>query len=358
MAIKYPLILSIVFAFIGQLAAEQESVLSLDQAIELALNRNPELQSAALETKAQKGRLKQSEAFPNPDFVYLAEDIGGSDSYNEFESAQITYQINQVVELGGERGARIGIASAKLDLSRSRLELKRRQLVAEVTRSFVIALSAQQKLVVMNEIVELAQEFARTVSERIQAGKIPPIEHVKADALVASTKIEVQRTKRDLDAARNRLAATWGSQIPEFDKLEGSLDVVLLPDVKTLKEKLSKSPEIMGAGAEIFEGKAALKMEKAKVIPNVLIAAGYRQFNFTGDHAFVFGASVPLPLFDRNRGGIAEAENRLAAVDHRKIQTELRLNLELETAYQKAATAEVENSCSSITSTACGSGGA
>ncbi len=165
---------------------------------------------------------------------------------------------------------------------------------------------------------------------------------MKAEALVASTQIEVQRTGRDLDAARNRLAATWGSRIAEFDRLEGSLNAFPLPDLVALKEKLLQSPEILGSDAAILEGKGALKMEKAKVIPNVLVTGGYRQFEFTNDHAFVIGASVPLPIFDRNRGAIAEAENRLAAAGHKKTLTEVRLNLELKTAYQKAATAEAE----------------
>src|SRR4029450_5128822 len=40
---------------------------------------------------------------------------------------------------------------------------------------------------------------------------------------------------------------------------------------------------------------------------------GYRRFQETENNALVVGASVPLPLFDRNQGNLAAASSRLAA---------------------------------------------
>jgi cobalt-zinc-cadmium efflux system outer membrane protein len=50
-----------------------------------------------------------------------------------------------------------------------------------------------------------------------------------------------------------------------------------------------------------------LQLEKAKGVPDVTVGGGVRRFEETDDSAFVMGLGVPIPLFDRNQGGIQEA---------------------------------------------------
>src|SRR5690606_13361923 len=57
------------------------------------------------------------------------------------------------------------------------------------------------------------------------------------------------------------------------------------------------------------------RLEEARRLPDVTLSAGYRHFTASGDGAFVGGVSVPLPLFDRNRGAVAAARVRLLAAD-------------------------------------------
>ena len=79
-------------------------------------------------------------------------------------------------------------------------------------------------------------------------------------------------------------------------------------------------------------------------MPDVTLSAGVRQFEETGDNAFLLGVSVPIPLFDRNRdaaravGYRADAE-RVSAV---ATETQLRSRQQSATAQVRAAQARLD----------------
>lgn len=74
----------------------------------------------------------------------------------------------------------------------------------------------------------------------------------------------------------------------------------------------------------------------------MVATAGYRRYTTVDSHAWVAGASVTLPLFDRNRGGIEEARSRLAKVSEEQRAAEARLTAALADAYAALATAHDE----------------
>ena len=65
------------------------------------------------------------------------------------------------------------------------------------------------------------------------------------------------------------------------------------------------------------QGNYLLKYAKSERIPDVELSIGVRQFNEDDTYSFVGGLSVPLPLFNRNQGGIQEA-----LVHQKKIQVD------------------------------------
>lgn len=81
---------------------------------------------------------------------------------------------------------------------------------------------------------------------------------------------------------------------------------------------------VRGAEATLVRSREELKLAKKSRLPDVTVSAGYRHFTAGEDHALLFGASVPLPVFQRQRGAEAEAAARVekaraeeAALKHR-----------------------------------------
>jgi cobalt-zinc-cadmium efflux system outer membrane protein len=74
-------------------------------------------------------------------------------------------------------------------------------------------------------------------------------------------------------------------------------------------------------------------LEKAKRIPDPTISLGVRRFEESDDNAFVAGLSIPLPVFNRNQGGVAEARAELARSTYERDGAVQRLRRMLGTTY-------------------------
>lgn len=64
---------------------------------------------------------------------------------------------------------------------------------------------------------------------------------------------------------------------------------------------------------------------------------GLKHAHETDEKSFVLGASIPLPLFDRNQGGILEARHNLTKAQAEHRSERVRIITELNTAYQTLA---------------------
>jgi cobalt-zinc-cadmium efflux system outer membrane protein len=74
---------------------------------------------------------------------------------------------------------------------------------------------------------------------------------------------------------------------------------------------------------------ADIKLSKSSGKPDLNLGAGYRRLHDDGSNSFLVWASVPIPLFNRNKGGVAEATARLTQSEAELDATRQRLNGEL-----------------------------
>jgi cobalt-zinc-cadmium efflux system outer membrane protein len=66
----------------------------------------------------------------------------------------------------------------------------------------------------------------------------------------------------------------------------------------------------------------------------VTVSAGLQRFEQTNNNALVVGLSIPIPIFDRNQGGIEEARHNLRKVEEQKKVADVKIKTELNSAYQ------------------------
>ena len=69
---------------------------------------------------------------------------------------------------------------------------------------------------------------------------------------------------------------------------------------------------------------------------------GYRRFREGGENALVVGISVPLPIFNRNQGGILEARYQLSQSEREQQSAEARLATLLSEAEKTLSTSYTE----------------
>lgn len=331
---------------------EEKNDLTLRNAALLALQRNPELAAFAKETRALQGVTLQAGLLPNPDLVIMAENAGNFQKVNnspslvsakEVEQQDTTIRLHQVIELGGKRAARVKAASLGEEVAGQDYEARRVGLIAQVANVFTEVLAGQERLRLAEENVQLAQKVVDTVSKRVRAGKVPPIEETKVGVALSTTRIELEQSRRDLAAARKRLALLWGNSSPQFSKVLGDLkSLVALPSFEVLAERVLASPMALRAMKNIEQRKALLEVEHTRRIPNLTVIAGVLNHSQTGGTTAVAGISVPLQLFDRNQGNLREAYQRVDKAMDEQTATDLRLKTELAQAYEALSAAQNE----------------
>jgi cobalt-zinc-cadmium efflux system outer membrane protein len=214
-----------------------------------------------------------------------------------------------------------------------------------VARAFIDVLASQQAVVLTGQTMRLVEQVQQTVGARVTAGVVSPIERTKADVAFAAVRIESDRAGRTLEADKRRLAALWGSSDARFQSAAGDLATLPpVPDFAALQRRLSANPELERWAAEIAQRQAMLAIERSKRVPDVTVNAGYRRFTDIDSSAFLIGGSIQLPLFDRNRGGIQEASDRIAKAHAEQHAAQVRVTTALAESYRALAIARDEAS--------------
>jgi cobalt-zinc-cadmium efflux system outer membrane protein len=327
----------------GPQPGEPTGVLTLRQALALALLRNPELASTAWEVRAGEARTLQAGLLPNPEVSVEVENFAGSGEFRGFDAAETTIALGQVIELGGKRLRRARVAGLERDLVAWDYEATRLNVFTATVKAFVEVLSAQAQLALNEELVRLAEQVLRTVAARVQAGQVSPVEETRTRVALSTNRIALERARRALVAARERLAATWGSPVSAFERVEGALEPIApIPSAERLVRRIGQNPDIARWVVEITQRQAAVALEEARRIPNVTGAGGVRQHSRTGDMALIMQLTLPIPVFDRNQGALLAARYQLAKAGEERRATEVRVLSELTSTYAELSSAFAE----------------
>lgn len=329
--------------------------LTLKDALRLALQRNPELAAFDKEIRALEGATLQAGLLRNPEISVNVDNAGNMGTgrgagaglsptiKQNVEQQDLILRVSQLIELGGKRAARVHAASLGEELAGKDYETKRLELVARVANVFTEVLAGQEQLKLAEESQQLAQRVVDTVSKRVRAGKVPPIEETRVGVAFSATRIALVQAQRDLAAARKRLALLWGDSSPEFGEVLGDLrSSVTLPIYGALAERVLSSPMADRARKGIEHRKALLEVEQTQKIPNVTIGGGMIKHWESGGTTAVVGISMPLQLFDRNQGNLREAHQRVDKALDEQMATDLRLKSELAQAYESLSAAQNE----------------
>ncbi|MHB8763549.1 MAG: TolC family protein, partial [Deferrisomatales bacterium] len=298
------------------LAAAPAGALTLDGALALALADHPELDALAAEGRAREGAALQAGLRPNPELEMELEDLGAPGGAR---AAATSFALSQALELGGKRAKRQRAAALEAGLVAWDRAVARLDLVERVSSAYWAALAAQERVTLQEELFELTRRSADTVAERVKAGKVSPIEATQARVELASAQAALTRTRAQAEGARRALAATWGGNLGEADRLDGQLGAIApLPDEADLQRRLADNPELARGADELAQRKAAAEREEAAGVPDLTVAGGLRTVGGADETTFFAAVSLPLPLFNRNQGAVAEAR---AQADRARAET-------------------------------------
>lgn len=205
-------------------------------------------------------------------------------------------------------------------------------------------LTAQSTETNARDLVGIAEETAQSVADLEAGGRGSSIDVKRTELELKQARLQWQLRRREADIARRQLAATWGEVTPEFDRVSGELETPThtVPELDNLRDRLEIHPAVAMAKAGVNSAEKALTLEHRKVTPDVSVGVAWRRDTAIDEDAVVLNFSVPLPIWHRNEGSIAEAKADIDRNQALVTQTLTRLDLALSEAWGRLAAANEE----------------
>lgn len=323
--------------------ADPVGIITLRGALSQALLKNPELAAFSWEVRVADARILQAGLVPNPDLGVEFENFGGSKERRNFDSAESTVALSQLIELGGKREKRTRVARLERDLAGWNYEAKRLDVYVATAKAFMDTLAAQRHRDLKKDQLSLAGRVRDAVEERVKAGRAAAVEKTKATVELTSSRIELERANRRLQTARYRLATAWGNTTVGFTRAEGQFDnFQRLTPLADLLKRLPENPNVARSKMDFELRRSQLELEKARNVPDLTFSAGVRRFQDNNDNAFIAGISIPIPVFGLNPGGMLEAKRRLSQQRERQRATIVEITSALKQAYREGIALSIE----------------
>jgi len=238
----------------------------------------------------------------------------------------------QRLELAGQRRERLAVAEAALTVDREGLARARRELLAEAALTFAEAATRRDLVEVERSDAELARDFASLVERRLEAGAATAVEVALAQAGLARAERGLAVAEGLFRGAQARLAEVTGAAealVAPVGGLPESNAPTLLDDL--VAEAMSSRRDLAAARVGVEMSEARLRLARAERVPDLTVEA--RASREEDDDLVGLGLAVPLPLFERNQGRIAEAEAAILAAEADLAARELAVRREVAEAH-------------------------
>ena len=311
------------------LPLQATGTLDLEQALERALAQSPELEAAASEARAGDARVRQAGARNNPELDYRYYRLGIPRGELEPDAGRSRVTLSQPIDIG-KRRKRIRLARAERDLDRLDHAAKRIEVETSVAALFAGLLAAQRREQVLGELLEFVESKQAWVAGRVETGAIGKLEMHRIKRRLGLFRVDHRLAESDLQAARHRLAASWGSATPQFGEAVGEPErLPPLPGLESLRMLAEDGPALARAGIEVARAEAALRVAKTGRIPEFQLGAGARWQEGTDEKDYLADLEITLPIVNTGKGAIMEAQHGIARARAEQKATEARVGAKI-----------------------------
>ena len=308
---------AILFMLVAAGGAQNTTLISLDQAIDLALAHNHSV-------KAQRTLILQNQAQeitanlrPNPTFLadsqfvpfFSPQDFSG-DNLNQTQ--QFDVGLSYLFERGHKRQRRLQAARDQTAVTRAQVTDAERSLIFNVGQQFVSVLLAESTLQFALQDLNDFQDEVNISEAELKAGAISEGDYLKI-------KLQLLQFQTDVSSARlAKVQALVGlRQFLGYDAVPENFDVIgdlayqpIQSKLEDLQAKaLQARPDLRAAELGITAAQSQILLAKANA--KVDVDGTYNFTHVSGENSASIFVSADLPIFNRNQGEIARTRHAL-----------------------------------------------
>lgn len=358
---QFKVILGITITMLMATSALAEQNLTLEKAIQIALENNKSIQSSKVNLESAKSRiiqarsgflprlgfngtytwLEKSQAMKIPAGVFGPEPVSmtldfTSDYVGAFSLTQPLFTGGRIQQ--GYKITELGLKSAQEDYKN-----QEQKVIFSVKKSFYNLLFAQNIVEVTREALSLAQEHARIIKVRYDAGEVSQFDLLRAEVEVANLNPQLIKAKNGVNLVSLVFKNILGINMEEEVRIDGKFQAEKFEQSvgQCLKTALENRPEIALLNYQKDIANRSVKLARANNLPSLSAVVNYqllsqelfdrKKWQDTYSGMLV----LSIPLFDGfyTRGKVKEARAALQSVEIGEKQLKDGIELEVRQAY-------------------------
>ncbi len=310
---------------------EEPPAMSLQDLEGIALANNPTLVQANAQFQGEQGAAYQAGLWFNPVVGYTSEQIGVNGTAGETQGGFVA----QEIVTGGKLRLSRAKWAQRAQIAATNAQAQQQRVLNDVHTQFYRTVAAQQLVAIHRKLVANGEDNVQTRREMLNLGQTTASAVLEAEVELRRDQLNLKDAENDLHQAWRTLVALVGCPQLAPTKLEDGLANTQEPlDYElALGQLMSSSPELIAARQKIQHDQIQLERERVQPIPNILVDARVgRNFEAGGQTTAGVNVGLPIPLFDRNRGTIQQAQADLTRshAEARRLELELQTRLAAE----------------------------
>ena len=299
-------------------SAQDMRSFTLRDVLDSTLAHHPLAQAAQARARAARGTRTTARSFGNPVLSYDVENApfpGGSSmpAMPRETMATATLPLEDLVQ----RFPRARSADAAVRAAEADARAARQQLALDASRAFFRTALAQVSVAAARDLTAWLDSVVAYNRHRVEEGVTAEADLIRAELERDRAATDGTLQEADLARARAELAAFLDRRVSSGADIVVAIDdtpLAMPAHVETLavsvsqgdlRVNLSRRPDVLAARERLSAAGAAVTTERTMIIRELGATFGAKRT--AGTTSMVAGVSMPLPIFDANRGEIARA---------------------------------------------------
>jgi outer membrane protein TolC len=281
--------------------------LTMDEAVDMALDNNPRLQDFRYRTEAQRSRVDSRKApfWPELDATYNYTNADTTYLLRTEEASVFTAEISYNLFRGFSDLNTLKSSRSTLDASRYEQKSTEADVVLDVKRAYIRVLRTRKALEVAGEAVELLERQSRDAERFWRAGLTAKNQFLLVEVALASNRQELLQAETNVRIARKALDRAVGVSLGGDEVIEdlGSMDPVKLDEEALSRVMLANRSELKFLEAQFAAREYARDSIRGRYYPSVDLSFSHSRFG----EGVAFD-ELPDPLEDSDTRAMVEAK--------------------------------------------------
>jgi outer membrane protein len=325
----------------------ESKVLSLREAVELALTHSPDVLIADAQAIQSSESLRESKSLNRPQVT-----AGTGLAYNngfplsiEGSAPSIIKAVGSQALFSSKNANLIREAGESAKAGKVGTDLTRNEVAAKAAHSYYQLYRARKIQALASQKVETTVKQLELIKVSLNAGKVRPVEATMAAVAVDSARQELLIAQEEAAIAEAELQALTGLLSTTSIRItEPNLDSLLYesPMDAIYQQALKAAPEIVQAEAQVKAKEFHIEAEKGERWPQINGITEYSLFSRSNNYEdyfsrfernnYLVGLSIQVPIFDGSRTSarIAQSRQEASAEKYRllRMKSDLKMNIQ------------------------------